>query len=85
MLIKIRTVAPHPTWVQVQGVTVWFSYEEPVAFENREGSWVVTQNVWGQATGRHLNAIDGGDVHARVTRREFLRRLSEVRLSEAAL
>ncbi len=41
-------------------LTVWFSYQTPVAF-SKHGKRVVRQNEWGPTTGKHLNAIDGGN------------------------
>jgi len=42
-------------------VRVWFSYRTPVAFSVDDRPPVVRRNAWGPTTGRHLNAIDGGD------------------------
>lgn len=55
------------TEVQIGDVTIWFSYATPVAFSTPQIGLVVRENVWGPTTGRHLNAIDGGEkaVHAR--------------------
>jgi hypothetical protein len=44
----------------------WFSYRTLVAFDIPGGK-VVHQNDWGPTTGKHLNAIDGGDKKARVS------------------
>ena len=50
------------------GVTVWFSYETAIGFSTRYGTPTVRENVWGPTTGKHLNAIDGGDKEARARR-----------------
>ena len=55
---------------------VWFSYETPVAFENK-GVLKVAQNVWSKTTGKHLNKIDGGDKETRLTREEFEKELAK--------
>lgn len=57
-------------------ITIWFSYQTPVAFKPIGGLLVVRQNDWGTATGRHLNAIDGGNKKQRVTGETFERMLS---------
>jgi len=49
------------------GLSVWFSYETPVAFAVL-GTRVVRQNSWGPTTGKHLNQIDGGDAQAKAAR-----------------
>ena len=46
--------------VVVGGVTIYFSYETPVAFMAPGIKLVVRENDWGPTTGKHLNWIDGG-------------------------
>jgi hypothetical protein len=57
--------------VNVGPITVWFSYQTPVAFQVRGGLTVVRQNDWGPTTGKHLNAIDGGCKSSRVSGEAF--------------
>jgi len=68
----------HSLVVTISGVTVWFSYSTPIAFQDPEGNRVVRQNDWGPTTGKHLNWIDGGDKAARVTGQEFERLYAEL-------
>lgn len=50
-------------------VTVWFSYTSPIAVQTPEmDAPLVSVNVWGPNTGKHLNIIDGGDEAARARR-----------------
>lgn len=56
-------------------VTVWYSYKTIVAFRDSFGKRYVRQNDWGPTTGKHLNAIDGGDKKARIPGDEFERKL----------
>jgi len=70
----------HCMRVVVGPVSVWYSYSTPVAFKVGCQARVVHENAWGPTTGRHLNAIDGGDKHAkaaRVSGEEFERLWSE--------
>lgn len=53
--------------------TFWFSYHTLVAFKSVAGSRVVHVNDWGTTTGKHLNAIDGGDKVSRVDAETFKR------------
>ena len=39
-------------------LTIWFSYQTPVAFQLEGQPLQITQNRWAQTTGKHLNAID---------------------------
>lgn len=58
-------------------VTVWFSYKTLVAFFI-DGKYVVHTNDWGITTGKHLNAIDGGNKAGRVSDAEFQRLWKEL-------
>ena len=57
------------------GRHVWFSYKTPVAF-SVDGVTRVRRNEWGPTTGKHLNAIDGGDKSNRLDGVDFERMLS---------
>lgn len=61
----------HTLRVTVGRLTVWFSYETPVAFSIPGQGMVVRENDWGPMTGKHLNWIDGGDRGTRVPSDEF--------------
>ena len=67
----------HCLMVTMGNVTVWFSYKTPVAFQVGHGEIVVRRNDWGPTTGKHLNAIDGGNKKARVDVETFQRLWSE--------
>ena len=40
------------------GMTIWFSYQTVVAFWTPDTGKVISENVWGVTTGKHLNWID---------------------------
>lgn len=75
------TNQPNFTEVSVNGLTLWFSYKTIVAFQTT-GSIVVSENVWSQTTGKHLNHLC--DKRDRVPRAEFNQRLAEA-LTEKGL
>ena len=52
------------------GGLIYFSYKTPVAFV-KDGKKIVRENNWGPTTGKHLNAIDGGNKKARVSGEAF--------------
>lgn len=54
----------------INGFKVYFSYRTVVAFEEFFERFVV-QNQWGRTTGKHLNAIDGGDRGSRFAPDDF--------------
>ncbi len=58
------------------GRSIYFSYKTPVAF-SAHGKRYVRVNDWSTTTGKHLNAIDGGDKKARITGAEFERLMQE--------
>lgn len=62
----------------VGDLSVWFSYKTPVAFSHPTTGRVVRQNDWSTTSGKHLNAIDGGNKKGRVSGKEFEKRLQAV-------
>ena len=57
---------------------VWFSYKTPVAFSVMHGPIRVRRNEWGPTTGKHLNAIDGGDKSSRMPGPDFESHLKRI-------
>lgn len=55
--------------VEIGTLTVWYSYETPVAFQVAGNDIVVSENLWGPTTGKHLNWI--ADKKERVPRKKF--------------
>ena len=57
--------------VQINGLTLWFSYSTVVAFRDHTTNLqtVCSENVWSVTTGRHLNELSGKK--DRVERKEF--------------
>lgn len=53
------------------GNQFWFSYQTMVAFRGPDGRRNVIKNYWGTTTGKHLNAIDGGNKNSRLDREAF--------------
>ena len=51
----------HCLRVDIGPIRLWFSYQTVIAFQVDGHARVVHQNDWGTTTGKHLNAIDGGD------------------------
>lgn len=45
--------------VSMGDVTVWFSYETPIAFEVKGEGIIVSRNVFGSTTGKHINFVKG--------------------------
>ena len=58
----------HCLKVTMGRLTVWFSYNTPVAYQADPGPIVIRQNDWSTTTGRHLNWIDGGSKEAKKAR-----------------
>lgn len=53
------------------GNAFWFSYKTLVAFRGPSGKRCVLRNYWSTTTGKHLNAIDGGNKNGRLSRDAF--------------
>lgn len=84
MSIEIEQIKTNFTKVNIGTITVWFSYDTPIAFRS-SGERVVRENIWSTTTGKHLNAIDGGTKEAkanRVSSEEFDRALEALGLGE---
>jgi hypothetical protein len=66
------------TRVYLGNLVLWFSYETVVAFHVPGQRRVVSENIWSNTTGRHLNEIDGSSKSTRVPHDEFERKLGQV-------
>jgi len=75
-MILLRELGPNFRVLEInQDLSIWFSYETPIAFRFR-GEYRVSENLWGSTTGKHLNQLQ--DKAHRISRQEFLEQLSEV-------
>jgi len=65
-MVKLEVIAQNLTRVTLPGLSVWFSYETPVAVRVEDSdALVVARNQWTTTTGKHLTMIDGGGAAAR--------------------
>lgn len=48
----------HTLEVDLETITLYYSYKTIVAYQDREDGLVVSENKWGTTTGKHLNWID---------------------------
>lgn len=72
------TDRPNFTEVQLGPIDLYFSYSAIVAFRAPGFGRVVSQNVWPQTTGKHLNWIDGGNKSDRMRHEDFQDRLTRL-------
>jgi len=70
-MIEILEQGRNTTTIGIGNKRIYFSYKTPIAFYTPSGGYVVRQNDWGVTTGKHLNAIDGGNKAARVSGEVF--------------
>lgn len=66
---------PNYATVYVGPLRLEFSYQTCIAFYGPNDQ-AVRRNDWGPTTGKHLNAVDGGDKANRIDGAEFERRLA---------
>jgi hypothetical protein len=71
------SMSSNAAYVTVGNLQLWFSYCTCIACRER-GRRYVSENAWAQTTGRHLNAIDGGDKKARLPRAAFEAKVAEI-------
>lgn len=68
---------PNTTRVEVNGLTLYFSYQQLVAF--RKGTMLcVRENEWGNTTGKHINAIPDSKRVQKLSEEEFTSIWNEV-------
>lgn len=75
---KSGNYGAHSLRVDIGTLSLYFSYETVVAFQDTDGL-KVRQNDWSTTTGKHLNWIDGGgalEKKKRLTSDEFETALS---------
>ena len=63
---------------EIGKVELYFSYDTCVAFWTPKTGLVVSENIWGNTTGKHLNWLDGGRKERRVPIDEFEKQLKEL-------
>lgn len=73
--MRLVNLRPNFNRVDSGKVSVWFSYETPIAFTNSRGETVIRKNVWGSTTGKHLNAVCS-DKSVRIDGESFENRLA---------
>jgi hypothetical protein len=52
----LETIRPNLTAVQISDHVLYFSYKTLIAVSTK-GELLVSENVWSQTTGKHLNEI----------------------------
>jgi hypothetical protein len=57
--------------VAIGDLTLYFSYETLIAYDDNVDGRVVCNNIWSGTTGKHLNYVDGGDKSGRLKGDEF--------------
>lgn len=66
-----RNYGAHCLRFSVPQGDVYFRYKTPVAFSTPKTGLVVRVNDWSVTTGKHLNAIDGGNKKMRISGEQF--------------
>lgn len=69
--VSVDSIRSNFTRVEMKNVTIWFSYKTPIAYRDDVDGLVVIANQWSNTTGRHLNAVDGGNKKERKTAEQF--------------
>ena len=68
----------HCLRVDFDNLTIWYSYNTIIAYRASGHLTRVRQNDWSTTTGKHLNAIDGGDKKSRIPGADFEAQLADV-------
>ena len=48
----------HTKYIDLKNITLYYSYETIVAYEDIQDGLIVHKNIWGVTTGKHLNWIN---------------------------
>lgn len=75
MEVKLRNIKPNFTEVLIGNVTLFFSYETIIGFTSK-GELKVSENVWSNTTGKHLNQIEPNKTR-RLSREDFMKQLDK--------
>jgi hypothetical protein len=67
----------HCMRLEIGTLALYFSYQTVIAFDDGHGT-KVRKNSWSSTTGKHLNAIDGGNKKERLSPGEFEQELNAV-------
>ena len=81
-MIRLTKEANNLHRLELDDITIWFSYETPIAFrctikETAFNMFVITKNIWSPTTGKHLNIINP-DKKIRVDNSNFNEALTRV-------
>lgn len=72
-----RFCGNNTTEITINGITLYFSYETLIGF--RKGIFLcIRKNEWGNATGKHINAIPGSGSVSRKDKEQFMCAYQEV-------
>lgn len=74
--ISHPTDRPNFSVLTLGDLTLWFSYNTAIAFHTPDTGYVVSKNIWGPTTGKHLNLVAPERHVSRVPRGEFEERLA---------
>ena len=76
--ISVDSTVPNMTVVVIGALTFWFSYKTVIAAKAPGFGRIVSENYWSATTGKHLNAIDGGDKKNRLKSDEFETKIQSI-------
>lgn len=77
MKISLTNRASNFNEVELNDITLWFSYKTVVGFHTSKTGIVCIENLWGPTTGKHLNSIQP-DKKKRVSNEKFNEMLETV-------
>jgi hypothetical protein len=76
MPISLRRDSDKETTVYIGSLTLYFSYETIVAYDDTTDGLTVSENIWSVTTGKHLNNINSNK-SIRLNYAEFTTKLEE--------
>lgn len=76
--MKLTQIKPNLRRLISNNISVYFSYETPIAFYDKYGDvWFLSENIWSRTTAKHLSQIKTlHSNHDQVSNEEFIRYLN---------
>ena len=78
MYPEIQSEGPNQTTIFLPGVTLFYSYETIIGYSTPETGRVLTENIYSQTTGKHINHLDPHKKYPRQPRPVFETQLSYI-------
>jgi hypothetical protein len=57
-MIRLNSISSNFTKLSIGDFQFWFSYETCIAFTHPKLGFLISENIWSNTTGKHLNQLE---------------------------